>query len=122
MGEKAADFMASSAIVMAIAISAGIAFYATCWVGFFVSGYTMMGLFGGGGIGMAVVALYIGIGVGAVVGLYCIYRIGQRMWPHRSTVDKTIRCRHCGMLLPFDGVCLECEMHSPSATNDTKQV
>jgi hypothetical protein len=82
MGEKLLAFVASLGVVTAMIVATGVAFYATCWAGFF-GGDMLSEPFAKGYDGLFV-GLGTGIILGGVVGLYVLYRMARWLWPRKG--------------------------------------
>lgn len=79
--EKLGAFAGSLGVVVIIGVGAGVAFYATCWAGFF-GGAATISLWDRGYTALFV-GLIIGVVLGGIVGLYAGYRLIRRFWPHK---------------------------------------
>ncbi len=80
--EKVGAFAGSVGVVSVIGIAAGVAFYTTCWVGFF-GGAAVSSLWSEqyGPIGWG---LMTGGVLGLIVGVYVAYRLIRRLWPRKD--------------------------------------
>ena len=83
IAEKLSAFAASLGIVVATAVSGGVAFYATCWAGFF-GGALASEPFNNGYDGL-VWGLGAGVILGVIVGLYVTYLMIRWLWPLNKT-------------------------------------
>ena len=81
IAEKLVAFAASLGVVIAIIVATGVAFYATCWAGFF-GGALASEPFAKGYDGLFV-GLWTGMILGGLVGVYVLYRMIRWLWPRR---------------------------------------
>jgi hypothetical protein len=81
--EKFIVFFASLAIVTAIAVASGVAFYATCWVGFF-GGSLASEAAGVKGYDSLFHGLAAGVVTGGIAGIVALFFAARWLWPYRK--------------------------------------
>ena len=81
--EKIFIFFASLGIVTAIAVATGVAFYATCWAGFYGGALTSEAA-GVQGFDTLSYGLIAGIATGGVAGIVALIFAARWLWPYRK--------------------------------------
>lgn len=85
--ESFAAFIGSLGVVIAVSVASGVAFYATCWIGFF-GGAAVGEIAGAGGYGALGWGFIFGVVVGIIVGITTGVLLLRKLWPFRSEATK----------------------------------
>ena len=76
-------------VVTIVGVAVGIAFYATCWGGFFLgAGASNIAPRNGDPYGWVLWGLITGVGLGIIVAFVVAFFLLRRLWPHRDKSPK----------------------------------